>query len=199
MKTIKLLLSAAFVAVSVFATAQSVVIDENFQSFKKQGWKTDTVCGYDKTDSKANFIVTKKYGENSVDFKFKKAGVTPTCDAKKTPMAPGVTTGFVEINKKEGELVISEQKFISTIEVAASATGDVRGYALYKSISGGEWVKVGDYIGSKAEGKDAQYGYVNKITINEANVSLKFAPTMCGKDEQALQTFRIHTIKAFGK
>lgn len=200
MKTIKLLISLTLIAFGTSIFAQDVVIDENFQSFEEQGFKNDTTdCKSKKMDSKANFKVKKTYGETEVEYKFTRAAVTPTCEAKKTPMNSGVTAGYVEVNKKEGEFIIGEVDYISTVEIAASATGDVRGYALYKSIEGGEWVKVGEYIGAKAEGADAQYGFTNKITINEKKVSLKFIATMCGKDEQALQTFRIHNIKALGK
>ncbi len=200
MKSIKFLISFTLLAFGLSLFAQDVVIDENFQSFEKNGWRTDTVpCNKLKTDSKANFKVKKTYGKTEVEYKFMRASVTPDCESKKTPMASGVTKGYVEINKKNAELVISEVDYISTIEIAASATGDVRGYALMKSIDGGAWIKVGEYIGSKAEGFDSQYGFTNKITINAEKVSLKFVATMCGKDEQALQTFRIHNIKALGK
>ncbi|MBN1463634.1 MAG: hypothetical protein JXQ69_04715 [Paludibacteraceae bacterium] len=199
MKKLRLFISLALVAFGASVVAQSVVIDENFQGFKSQGWKKDTICNLKKMDSKANFKVTQSYGDNKVTYSFLKCAVAPECEAKKTPMASGVTAGYVEVNKKEGTLIISEQKFISTLEVAASATGDVRGYALFKSVKGGPWLKVGEYIGAKAEGADAQYGFINTININESDVSLKFVATMCGKDELALQTFRIHNIKAYGK
>lgn len=199
MKSIKLFFSVALLAIGTSLFAQSVIIDENFQTWKEQGWKNDTICNYKKADSKANFKVVQAYGDNKVEYKLIRCAVAPTCEAKKSPAKTGVTAGYVEVSKKEGEFVIGEQKFISTIEVGASATGDVRGYALMKSIAGGEWVKVGEYIGSKGEGSDAQSGFVSKITINESDVSLKFVPTMCGKDEPALQTFRIHNIKVFGK
>ncbi len=200
MKTLKFLVAATLMAFTTGAFAQSVVIDENFQSFKEQGWKNDTICGFKKMDSKAKFKVSQAYNGNKVDFTFNKCAVAPTCDSKKAPMTEGVTKGYVEVNKKEGEIIISEQKYISTIEVGASATGDERGYALWKSVSGGAWTKVGDYLGIKGETTDAQYGFFNKININESNVSLKFTPTPCGKDDpKENQTFRIHNIKAFGK
>ena len=190
----------ALLAVGMSVFAQSVVIDENFQSFKEQGWKNDTTCGFKKVDSKASFKVSKAYNGNKVEYTFNKCGVAPTCEVKKTPSKEGVTKGYVEVNKKEGELIISEQPFISKIEVAASAAGDGRGYALLKSVKGGEWVKVGEYIGNKSAGADAQSGFVNTIIINESNVSLKFVATMGeSKDGPALQNFRIHNIKAFGK
>lgn len=200
MKAIKFLISFILLAFGLSLFAQEVVIDENFQSFEKQGWKTDTVpCNKLKMHSKANFKVEKTYGKSEVEYKFMRAAVTPDCDSKKTPMNLGVSKGYVEVNKKNGEFIIGEVDFISTIKISASATGDVRGYAIYKSVDGGDWVKVGEYVGSKAEGADAQYGFTNTITINEKNVSLKFVATMCGKDEQALQTFRIHDLKAIGK
>lgn len=199
MKALKLIFSATLIAISASAFAQKVVIDENFQSFKEQGWKNDTVCGFKKMDTKGNFKVSKEYAGNKVEYTFTACGITPTCEVKKTPAKAGVTAGYVEVNKNKGIILISEQKFISTIEIGASATGDVRGYALMKSVKGGEFVKVGEYIGSKAEGSDAQYGFINTITINEADVALKIVPTVCGKEEQAVQTFRIHNIKALGK
>lgn len=200
MKTFKLIISAMLLAFGASAFAQSVVIDENFQSMKEQGWKNDTTeCSAKKMDTKANFKVSKEYAGNKVEYTFTACGITPTCETKKTPSKAGVTAGYVEVNKNKGIILISEQKYISTIEIGASATGDVRGYALFKSVKGGAFVKVGEYIGSKAEGSDAQYGFINTITINEADVALKIVPTICGKDEQAVQTFRIHNIKAMGK
>lgn len=200
MKTLKLFIASAFLAIGMMASAQAVIIDENFQSFKEQGWKNDTVCNFKKTDSKASFTVSKTYNGNKVDYSFKKCGIAPTCETKKTPSKAGVTSGYVEVNKKEGEFVISEQKFISTIEVGASAAGDGRGYAIFKSVKGGDWVKVGEYIGNKSEGSDAQYGFINTITINESNVSLKFMATMGASSEgPTLQTFRIHNIKVLGQ
>jgi hypothetical protein len=199
MKTLRLIFSAALLVFGASLFAQSVILDENFQSFKEQGWKNDTVCGFKKIDSKAKFTVAKDYSGNKVQFSFNKCGIAPTCETKKTPSKAGVTVGYVEVNKKDGEILISEQKYISKLEIAASATGDVRGYAVMKSVNGGEWVKVGEFIGSKSEGNDAQFGFVSTITINEANVAIKIVPTVCGKDEQALQTFRIHNIKAWGK
>ncbi|MDR3706459.1 MAG: hypothetical protein P4L28_11205 [Paludibacteraceae bacterium] len=202
MKALKVLFSTAFIAfgLSVFAAQGPVIIDENFQSFKEQGWKNDTLCNYKKIDSKASFSVDKTYKGNNVKFEFTKAAVTPTCETKKTPAKAGVSNGYVEVAKKDGSLVISEQAYISTIDVSASAAGDGRGFALYKSVKGGDWVKVGEYIGNKSEGADAQYGFTNTITINESNVSLKFAPTMgATKEGPALQNFRIHDIKAYGK
>jgi hypothetical protein len=199
MKTIKLLISALLLSLGASVFGQTAIVDENFQSFKLQGWKSDTICGAKKIDSKANFKVTQTYGTTKVTYSFIKSAVTPDCETKKTPMAPGVTKGYVEVNKKEGEFIISEIKYISKIEVAASSTGDARGYALYKSVNGGEWVKVGEYLGVKSEGADAQYGFVKTIEINESNVSLKFVPTMGGTDEKEIRQFRIHNIKIFGK
>lgn len=201
MKNLKLIISVLALTFAASSFAQKVVIDENFQSFEEKGFKKaeSSECSAKKVDSKAKFKVEKEYDGNKVEYIFTKAAVTPTCEAKKTPMNDGVTAGYVDIRKDGGEMSISEQKYISTIEIAASATGDVRGFALMKSVKGGEWVKIGEYIGSKAEGADAQYGFVAKATINEADVALKFVPTMCGKDDQALQNFRIHNIKAMGK
>ncbi|MDA3852772.1 MAG: hypothetical protein PF444_00795 [Bacteroidales bacterium] len=200
MKAIKFLISFILLAFGLSLFAQEVVIDENFQSFEKQGFRNDTVpCKKLKMHSKANFKVEKTYGKSEVEYKFMRAAVTPDCESKKTPMNLGVTKGYVEVNKNNGVFIIGEIDYISTLRVSASATGDVRGYAIYKSVDGGDWVKVGEYIGSKAEGADSQYGFSNKITINEKDVSLKFVPTMCGKDEQALQTVRIHDIKVYGK
>ncbi len=199
MKTLKFLVSAVLISFSSAICAQAVVIDENFQSFKEQGWRNDTICGFKKLDSKAKFKVTQTYNGNKVEYTFISCGIAPTCETKKSPMTEGVTKGYVEVNKKGGEMLINEQKYISTIEIGASATGDERGYALYKSVKGGEWVKVGEYLGIKGESIDAQYGFFNKITINESDVALKFVPTLCGKDEKALQVFRIHNIKAYGK
>lgn len=201
MRTFKILLSTALVAFGMNVFAQgNVIVEENFQSFKEQGWLDASVpCAQKKRDSKANFKVSKTYGDVKVDYTIVKSSVTPTCDAKKTPAEEGVTAGYVEVNKKEGELIISKLPYISTIEVGASATGDERGYALMKSVNGGPWLKIGEYIGAKAAGFDAQYGFVDTIEINESNVSLKFVPTICGKDDPTLQTFRIHNIKISGK
>lgn len=197
MKTLKTILAGAMIAIGATAMAQSVVMEENFSSFKEQGWRagSDTLaCGKKKVDSKSNFKVTKVYGSEKITFGFKHAAVTPECGAKKTPSA--VSNGYVEINKKEGsELTVGPFKEVTTVEVGASATGDVRGYALYKSIDGGAFTKVGEYIGAKSEGQDAQYGFNSVATINSKNVTLKFVPTICGKDEPAMQTFRIHNIK----
>ena len=191
----------ALVSFGAAAMAQSLIVNENFQSFKEQGLKagSDTLaCGKKKIDSKANFKVSKVYDKTKVSYAFLKAGVQPTCEAKKSPAS--VSAGFVEITKKpEAFMTVGQFDYVSKIEVGASATGDVRGYALYKSVNGGAWVKVGEYVGSKAEGADAQYGFNSTIAINESNVSLKFAPTVCGKDEPALQTFRIHDLKVYGK
>lgn len=200
MKALRFIVLAALTTLgfTAYAGSPSVLLDENFQSFKDQGWTNDTVCGAKKVDSHADFNVTKTYGKNKVTFYFKHAAVTPKCPAKKSPTK--VSNGYVEINKKPGsELSITQMPFISTITVEASATGDVRGYALMKSIKGGPWVKVGEYIGAKANGSDAQYGFTDTITINEGDVALKFVPTVCGKDEPELQTFRIHGIKIMGK
>jgi hypothetical protein len=204
MKALKVLFSTAFIAfgLSVFAAQGPVIIDETFQSFKEEGWKNDTICNYKKVDSKASFSVKKTYNGNKVEFEFTKAAVTPECETKKAPSKAGVSKGYAEVSKKEdASLVISEQPYISNLEVSASAAGEGRGFTLYKSVNGGNWVKVGEYFGFKAEGADAQYGFTNTITINESKVSLKFGPAMsAGKDgEKALQSFRIHDIKAYGK
>lgn len=201
MKALKLFVSLALLAFGASVFAQSAIIDENFQSFKEQGWKNDTLCNFKKTDSKAAFKVSKDYSGNKVEYSFKKCGVTPTCETKKTPSKAGVTAGYVEINKKEGELVISEQKFISTIEVGASAAGDGRGFTIYKSVKGGDWVKIGEYFGKKSEGSDAQYGFVSSIPVNESNVSIKFGPAASAnkEGEVEMQTIRIHNIKVMGK
>ncbi len=200
MKNLKLIFTALIFALGASAFAQKVVIDENFQSFKEEGFRPteSTDCRAKKVHSKSKFKVEKEYDGNKVEYIFKKCGVAPGCDAKKTPMNDGVTTGYVEVRKDGGEFTVSEQKYISTVEISASATGDARGFALYKSVDGADWVKIGEYIGSKAEGADSQYGFTATATVNEKNVALKFAPVECGKD-LALQTFRVHNIKAMGK
>ncbi|MDR1679951.1 MAG: hypothetical protein LBR81_09295 [Prevotellaceae bacterium] len=201
MKTLKLFVSLALTVFCTSVFAQSVIMDENFQSFKDQGWNNDTtsLCDKKNPNSKSNFKVSKTYGDTKVEFAFIKAAVSPTCGSKKTPSK--VSDGFVKVRKDGGSLTVSQLPYISTIEVGASATGDERGYALFKSVDGGEWVKIGEYIGAKSEGADAQYGFINKITVNESNVALKFLPTLGGKSEDgpALQTFCIHSIKVFGK
>ena len=201
MKTLRLILVGMFVSFGASVMSQNLILSEDFQGFKEQGLRagSDTLaCGKKKVDSKANFKVSKVYGGVKVNYEFLKSAVQPQCAAKKSPAQ--VTPGLVEITKKEdASMVIGTFDYVSKIEVGASATGDVRGCALYKSVDGGAWVKVGEYIGSKAEGADAQYGFNSTININEKNVKLKFGPTVCGKDEPALQTFRIHDIKVYGK
>lgn len=186
------------------AMAQNVLMEENFQGFKEQGFRPgadtlDCKARLSKVNSKSNFKVSKAYGDTKVTFTFKGAGVTPTCGTKKTPSA--VSDGCVAVtNKETSEVWVGPFKQVSKIEVGASATGDVRGYALYKSTDNGKtWSKIGEYIGSKSEGQDAQYGFTNEISVNAENVTLKFTPTVCGKDEQKLQKFQIHDIKVYGK
>lgn len=203
MKALKALLSTTFIAIglTVFAAQGPIVIDENFQSFQEEGWKNDTICGFKKVDSKASFSVKKKYNGTKAEFEFTKAAVAPTCETKRTPSNQGVSNGYVEISKKEGSLVVSEQPYISTLEVSASATGDGRGFTIYKSVKGADWVKVGEYFGFKSEGADAQYGFKSTIEINESNVSIKIGPAMSTnkEGEKAFQNIRIHDVKAYGK
>ena len=196
MKTLKSIALAAVIMLTAGAFAQTVVFEENFQTFKEEGFRngSDTLpCPKKKVHSKANFKVTKMYDGTKITYSFMKAGVAPTCDSKKSPS--NVSTGLVRVRKDGGEFTINNIPEVGSIIVEASATGDVRGYALMKSVDGGAWTKVGEYIGAKSEGQDAQYGFVNTIAINEKNVSLKFVPCMGGKDEQELREFCIHAVK----
>lgn len=202
MKTFKLMLAAALFLGGAVSNAQSVVMEENFQGFTEQGWRpgADTLaCGKKKTNSKTNLKISKVYGDLKVTYGLVASAVSPTCEAKKSPAV--VSAGYVEVNKKDGcELTVGVFPYVSKIEVGASATGDMRGYALMKSTDGGKsWSKVGEYFGAKSEGQDAQYGFNHTINVNAANVTLKFVPTPCGKEEPENQTFRVHDIKVYGK
>ena len=64
MKTLKSIALAAVIMLSAGAFAQTVVFEENFQTFKEEGFRngSDTLpCPKKKVHSKANFKVTKMY------------------------------------------------------------------------------------------------------------------------------------------
>lgn len=205
MKKLKITLVALISAISMNLMAQSLIMDENFQSWEEAGFRpgADTIkdckTKLSKVNSKTNIKKSKVYGDTKVNYTFKAAAVSPICGSKKTPST--VSDGCIAVvNKDFAEVTIGQFDYISKITVGASATGDARGYALYKSTDGGKtWVKVGEYIGAKGEGQDAQYGFTHEIAINEKNVTLKFAPFVHGKDEPKLQKFQIHDIKVYGE
>jgi hypothetical protein len=197
MKTFKVLSLILFFLVGISGFSQSVILDENFQSFTEKGFELDTVCGKKTVLLGQSFQVNKTYENLSVTYTFINSAVAPKCEAKKYPSATGITTGYVEVSKNEGQFIISQIPYISTIEVGISALGDNRGFALYKSVNGGDWVLVGEYFGSKTENTDPQLGFIKTININENNVALKFIPVLTKVEPVMMQTFRIHNIRIF--
>ena len=147
-------------------------------------------------------------GEIDINVTLVKAGIAPECDTKHvnrgdvTENSPGVTTGFVSLNKQPeptdtiGEFIFGPIAQIDSIVFAHSATGNPRGIRVYKSSDGSTWERATNDEFNAGLPFDTQRGNVSKVELGETNVYIRFTSGVDGSD--ASQFSRLHNITVYG-
>ena len=147
--------------------------------------------------------------------------IRPECDSRRVqraeppgsiPNFPGVTTGWVLLNKLTdefntienfelssdtlGEFIFGPVPQIDSIVFGHSATGGGRGIRIYKSTDGETWENTSpdDEFWDAA---DCQLGDVNSVVIDESDVYIKFTSGFDEGDKDS-QFARLHNIDVWG-
>lgn len=218
-----LVVSALMIAASLTATAQTLVVNENFQTWTMFGYTSDpgsqgsscpggvssigTCESTSFSPGTATNTVTKTYAAGSVTYTIVEGGVAPQCPVKSgcSATCPTLTgtdiPGLVQINKTEtAAFETSEFANITTVELAMSWTGSNRNAIIQKSVAGGAWTTVQQLFG----GSCSQYGVTFSATgdepaiaINENNVKIRIIADNSAVPT-SLQQVRIHNLKVYG-
>lgn len=205
------LLAASF---SVYGQSANPAVDENFQTWARQGYVTYNGCESASFSSTApnTIYVTKNYPGGNVTYTLLNAGVSDTCSYKPTTStspvvqqciaASDVTKGYVQLSNQasataylRGELITSALENVTTIDLGLSWTGSKRSAVVEKSTDGGAtWVQVDSLYG----GDCSQYSVTfTDIAVNENNVMLKIK-TAYDPNNMVYQRVRIHDLKIYG-
>ena len=225
----KLLLSITMLACigMIGVNAQeNLIISENFQMWDP----TD-----DTDDSKCSAGVVLEYGITreltlvtstgivEIPVTLYQCGIAPECESRRiedggaTENLPGVTTGWVQLNKLTdgdtavdikitmlnmedspdtlGEFIFGPVPQIDSIVFAHSCTGANRGIRIYKSADGETWENASP--DDEFQDGDSQLGSVHTVNINETDVYIKFTSGFRQADSTS-QYSRLHNIDVWG-
>ena len=220
----KLLLSTAMLIIigMTGVNGQStLIISENFQKWAPTEDTDDTKCSagvvheYDITRM-LRLVTTGDTVEIPVTLY--KAGIAPECESRRIEDAdppgsienlPGVTTGWVSLNKLNdatidnfetsldtiGEFIFGPVPQIDSIRFAHSTTGGGRGIRVYLSSDGVNWERASE--DEFWDCADCQRGDVNSVEIMLTDVYIKFTSGFKASDGTS-QYSRLHNIDVWG-
>jgi len=201
----------------------TLIISENFQAWEATEDTNPDTCSrgvileYGIT---RELTLTTTTGTVNIPVTLYQCGIAPECESRRiedggaTENLPGVTTGWVLLNKLTdgsggtitmdkidespdtiGEFIFGPVPQIDSIRFAHSATGGNRGIRIYKSADGVTWERASD--DEFWDGADCQLGDVNSVEINATNVYIKFTSGFKQSD-QTSQFSRLHNIDVWG-
>ncbi len=196
----------------------TLIISENFQEWQATEDTDPSTCsaGVVIEDSiTRSLTLTTSTGTVEIPVTLIKCGIAPECESRRiedggaTVNLPGVTTGWVLLNKLNGatiadymtstdtigEFIFGPVPQIDSIRFAHSATGGNRGIRIYKSTDGVIWERASE--DEFWDGADDQLGDVNTVAINETDVYIKFTSGFKQSDETS-QYSRLHNIDVWG-
>jgi hypothetical protein len=190
-------------------TGSALILDKDFQESGAWPSVSTNLIGYSATSDSSgssNLISdTAAYSWEEIYFNgvnndtvlidYTDVAVNTTCEEGAGLSAEGkdISTGFVLFNKKtarSGEvtptMVLSKMAYVSTVQFTlsvSSVTG--KGLALYKSVDGAAYKKVGTYLP-----ESSTTGEYYSVAVNDSNVSLKFV-----SEDVNNEYIRMHDLK----
>ncbi|MBN2272971.1 MAG: T9SS type A sorting domain-containing protein [Bacteroidales bacterium] len=217
----KFLLSIAvltFIGMMSVNGQSTLIISEDFQDWEATEDTDPDKCsaGVVIEASLTRYLtLTVSSGTIEIPVTLIKCGIAPECESRRiedggaTENLPGVTTGWVLLNKLDGytiadylespdtigEFIFGPVPHIDSIKFAHSATGGNRGIRIYKSSDGETWERATE--DEFWDGDDSQLGDVNTVEINATDVYIKFTSGFKMSDETS-QYSRLHNIDVWG-
>lgn len=211
-----------FAGITTVLGQNELIIDENFQLWEStEDLKPDPedscwVVAQEDTVYRELDIVTSS-GLEQTTVTMIKVRIAPDCDSRRQydgsgTNTEGVTTGWVELNKLQGDYAnindweLSEDTIgqfifgpipqIDSIRFAHSNTGSQRGIRIYFSFDGENWERPTDDEFWDCD--DCQAGAVNTVEIFESDVYIMFTSGFKQSDGTS-QYSRLHNIEVWGK
>ncbi len=217
----KLLLSITmltFIGMMGVNGQSTLIISENFQNWEATEDTNPDTCsrGVVLEDLNTRYMtLTTSSGTVEIPVTLIKCGIAPECESRRiedggaTENLPGVTTGWVLLNKLDGytidnyltspdtlgEFIFGPVPQIDSIKFAHSNTGSNRGIRIYKSTDAVIWERASE--DEFWDGDDCQLGDVNTVEINATDVYIKFTSGFKQSD-QTSQYSRLHNIDVWG-
>ncbi len=201
-----------------YGQTSTLIISEDFQTWDPTEDTNPDTCSkgvvleYGIT---RELTLTTNTGTVEIPVTLYKCGIAPECESRRiedggaTDNLPGVTTGWVLLNKLDGytidnyltspdtigEFIFGPISQIDSIRFAHSATGSERGIRIYTSTDGEIWERPTD--DEFWDGADCQLGDVNSVEINMTDVYIKFTSGFKQSDLSS-QFTRLHNIEVWG-
>ncbi|MBN1414893.1 MAG: T9SS type A sorting domain-containing protein [Bacteroidales bacterium] len=196
----------------------TLIISEDFQDWEATEDTDPSTCSAGvviEASLTRSLTLTVSSGTIEIPVTLIKCGIAPECESRRiedggaTENLPGVTTGWVLLNKLDGytisdyltspdtigEFIFGPVPQIDSIRFAHSNTGGNRGIRIYKSSDGETWERASE--DEFWDGDDCQLGDVNTVEINATDVYIKFTSGFKMSDETS-QYSRLHNIDVWG-